>query len=176
MRVLLFLLDTFFFFLVGAALLRAWMNHLRVSMQAQPGRFVMALTDWLVQPLRKILPGALAKGRIDGGSLVAAVLLALVHALLWLLIAGGGELPWGAVPVLGLKFFVRALLQGLMMLLIVYAVLSWVNPRSPLMGLMERLCSPITSPLRRAIPLVGGVDLSVLVLIIALQVGLMLLG
>lgn len=176
MRVLLFLLDVFFFFFVGAALLRAWMNHLRVSMQAQPGRFVMALTDWLVQPLRKVLPGAVAKGRIDGGSLVAAVLLALLHAFLWLLIAGGGELPWSALPVLGLKFFVRALLQGLMMLLIVYAVLSWVNPRSPLMGLMERLCSPMVTPVRRVVPLVGGVDLSVLVLIIALQVGLMLLG
>ena len=54
MRVLLFLLDTFFFFLVAAALLRAWMNHLRVPMQVQPGRFVMAITDWLVQPLRRL--------------------------------------------------------------------------------------------------------------------------
>jgi YggT family protein len=176
MRILLFLLDTLFFFLVAAALLRAWMNHQRVSMQGQPGRFVMALTDWLVQPLRKILPGAVAKGRVDGGSVAAAVLLALLYAVLWLLAAMGADAPWGAAPLLGLKFLVRALLQGLMALLIVYAVLSWVQPRSPLMGLMERLTAPMVAPLRRVIPLVGGVDLSVLVLIIALQVGLMLLG
>lgn len=176
MRILLFLLDTFFFFLVAAALLRAWMNHLRVPMQVQPGRFVMAITDWLVQPLRRLLPAFIAKGRIDGASLVAAVLLALVHAGLWLLIASGGEVPWAAVPVLGLRFLVRDLLQGLMLLLIVYAILSWVQPRSPVMGLLDRLCSPIVAPVRRVVPLVGGVDLSVLVVIIALQVGLMLLG
>lgn len=176
MRILLFLLDTVFFFLVAAALLRAWMNHQRVSMQGQPGRFVMALTDWLVQPLRKLLPAAVVKGRIDGGSLIAALLLALLHAALWLFLAMGVEAPWSAVPLLGLKFLLRALLQGLMLLLIVYAVLSWVQPRSPLMALLDRLTSPMVAPLRRVIPLVGGVDLSVLVLIIILQVGLMLLG
>jgi YggT family protein len=176
MRILLFLLDTLFFFLVAAALLRAWMNHQRVSMQGQPGRFVMALTDWLVQPLRRILPGAVAKGRVDGASVVAAVLLALLHAVLWLLVAMGTDAPWSAVPLLGLKFLLRSLLQALMALLIVYAVLSWVQPRSPLMALMERLTAPMLAPLRRVIPLVGGVDLSVLVLIVALQVGLMLLG
>ncbi|MFT5934772.1 MAG: YggT family protein, partial [Hydrogenophaga sp.] len=45
MRVVLFLLDTVFFFLVASALLRAWMNHLRIHMSAQPGRFVIAMTD-----------------------------------------------------------------------------------------------------------------------------------
>lgn len=177
MRILLFLLDTVFFLLTGAALLRAWMNHLRVPMQAQPGRFVMAVTDWLVQPLRRVLPGAIAKGRIDGASLVAAVLLALLHALLWLLIATGGE--WasgGAWVMLAARFLLRTLLQALMLLLIVYAVLSWVNPRAPAMGLLDRLCAPIVAPVRRVVPLVGGVDLSVLIVIVLLQIGLMLLG
>ena len=35
---------------------------------------------------------------------------------------------------------------------------------------------PVLRPVRRIVPTVGGVDLSVLVLIIVLQVGLMLLG
>ena len=55
-RILDFLLETAFFVLIAAALLRAWMNWLRVSMFAQPGSFVMALTDWLVKPLRRTLP------------------------------------------------------------------------------------------------------------------------
>jgi len=176
MRILLFLLETLFFFLVGAALLRAWMNHLRVPMQAQPGRFVMAVTDWLVQPLRRVLPAAIAKGRIDGASLVAALLLAGLQALLWLLIASGGEFPAMAWALLALRFLVRTVLQGLMLLLIVYAVLSWVNPRAPAMGLMDRLSAPIVAPVRRVVPLVGGVDLSVLIVIVLLQIGLMLLG
>ena len=50
-RILSFLLDTLFFVLIGAALLRAWMNRLRINMRVQPGVFVMAVTDWLVKPL-----------------------------------------------------------------------------------------------------------------------------
>jgi YggT family protein len=63
-----------------------------------------------------------------------------------------------------------------MLLLIVYAVLSWVNPRAPAMGLLDRLCAPIVAPVRRVVPLVGGIDLSVLIVIVLLQIGLMLLG
>lgn len=176
MRILLFLLDTLFFFLVAAALLRAWMNHLRVPMQAQPGRFVMALTDWLVQPLRRVLPAAVAKGRIDGASLVAALLLASLQALLWLLMATGGDFSAVDWIQLALRSLLRTVLQGLMLMLIVYAVLSWVNPHAPAMGLLDRLSAPIVAPVRRIVPLVGGVDLSVLVVILLLQIGLMLLG
>lgn len=183
MRVVLFLLDVLFFFLVGAALLRAWMNHLRLPMQVQPGRFVIAITDWLVQPLRRVLPQALARGRVDMGSVLAAVLLALLHAFIVVLLFTGGSmeaLGGGSVLVGGLvlaaKQLLRTVLQGLMLLLIGYAILSWVQPHSPVMGLLDRLCAPLVRPVRRVIPTVGGVDLSVLVLIVALQVGLMLLG
>ena len=75
-----------------------------------------------------------------------------------------------------LRILVRTLLQGLMILLIGYAILSWLQPQSPVMGTLDRLCAPILRPVRRIVPLVGGVDLSVLVVIILLQVGLMLLG
>ncbi|MNR68041.1 YGGT family protein [compost metagenome] len=63
-----------------------------------------------------------------------------------------------------------------MVLLLAYAVLSWVQPHSPVLVTLDRLCAPILRPVRRVVPMVGGVDLSVLVLVILLQVGLMLLG
>jgi YggT family protein len=183
MRIALFLLDTLFFFLVAAALLRAWMNHLRVPMWAQPGRFVMAVTDWIVAPVRRILPAGVAKGRVDWGSLVAALLLCLIYAGIWLVVAMGfsafaasSSAVMSALPVLALKQLLRTLLQGLMLLLIVYAVLSWVQPQSPVMATLERLCAPVLRPVRRIVPTVGGVDLSVLVLIVLLQVGLMLIN
>lgn len=183
MRVLFFLLETLFFLLVAAALLRAWLNHLRINMSAQPGRFVMALTHWLVGPVRKVLPRALIQSRVDWGSIVAASLLSIVYAVLWLLLlgwvsAGGVSLVgWGiAIPTLAFKLLLRVVLQGLMVLLLVYAVLSWVQPASPVMGTLERLCAPLLRPIRRVLPLIGGVDLSVLVLIVLLQVGLIALG
>lgn len=183
MQIVLFLLDTLFFFLVAAALLRAWMNHLRVPMWAQPGRFVMAITDWVVSPVRRILPAALAKGRVDWGSLMAVALLGLAYGGLWVTLAFGlasssasATAMMLAVPLLALKMVLRALLQGLMVLLLVYAVLSWVQPQSPVLVTLDKLCAPILRPVRRVIPTVGGVDLSVLVLIVLLQVGLMLIA
>jgi len=181
MRIVLFLLDTLFFFLVAAALLRAWMNLQRVQMSVQPGRFVMAITDWIVKPVRRVLPRALAQSRIDWGSLLAAELLALLHAILTLLLLQGSALfeqaDWlAAVPLMAGVFVLRTVLQGLMVLLIVYAILSWVQQQSPVMGMLDRLLSPLLRPIRRVVPLVGGVDLSVLLLIVLLQVGLMVVG
>lgn len=181
MRILLFLLDTLFFFLTGAALLRAWMNTRRLRMTQQPGLFVMALTDWIVRPVRRVLPRAWAQASVDWGSVVAGVLLALLYATLWHLLVEGmaGWVPgadWRVgVPVLMLTFLVRTVIQGLMLLALAYAVISWVQPMSPVYGTLDRLIEPLLRPIRRILPSVGGVDLSVLVLLVLLQIGLMLL-
>lgn len=183
MRVILFLLDTVFFVLVAAAFLRAWMNRLRVQMQGQPGRFAIAVTDWLVKPVRRILPKALSQSRFDWGSVMAAVLLALLYGGLWLAIATGLTAS-AASPVAMLAgiatvagtFLLRVLLQGLMVLLFMYAVLSWVQPGSPVIGTLDRLVSPVLNPVRKVVPTIGGVDLSVLVLLLLLQVALMVIG
>lgn len=183
MKVLFFLLETLFFFLVGAALLRAWMNQLRINMSGQPGRFVMALTHWLVAPVRRVLPKAMVQSRIDWGSLMAALLLALIYGGLWLALVtvvspmeGAPVASMLAIPSLAFKLLLRVLLQGLMVLLLAYAVLSWVQPASPVLTTLERLCGPILKPIRRFLPLIGGVDLSVMVLIVLLQIGLIMLG
>ncbi len=183
MGVVLFLLDTVFFFLAASALLRAWMNHLRVHMSAQPGRFVIAMTDWLVQPMRRVLPRSLAQSRVDWGSLMAALLLAIAYGGLWLALVTAfspGSVSSAAmllaIPAMAFKLLLRTVLQGLMVLLLAYAVLSWVQPHSPVLATLDRLCAPLLRPVRRIIPTVGGVDLSVLVLIILLQVALMVLG
>ena len=183
MRVALFLLDTVFFFLVASALLRAWMNHLRIHMAAQPGRFVIAMTDWLVKPVRRLLPRGMAQSRVDWGSLMAALLLAIAYGGLWLTLAtafspvsASSAAMLLAIPTLAIKLLLRTVLQGLMVLLLVYAVLSWVQPHSPVLETLDRLCAPLLRPLRRIIPTTGGVDLSVLVLIILLQVALMILA
>ncbi len=183
MRVWFFLLETLFFFLIAATLLRAWMNHLRIHMSAQPGRLAMALTDWLVQPVRRILPASMARSRFDWGSVMAAILLALAYGGLWLMltsatigITASSAAMVLAIPTLAIKLLIKVLLQGLMILLLGYAILSWVQPGSPVMATLDRLCAPILRPVRKVVPLIGGVDLSVLVLIILLQVGLILLG
>jgi YggT family protein len=182
MQILLFLLDTFFFFLIGAALLRAWMNTRRLRMTQQPGIFVMAVTDWIVQPLRRTLPRAWAQANADWGSFCAALILALAYAALWHLLSGGqvaGVEGLGvvfAIVLLAVMFMLRTVLMGLMLLALAYAVLSWVQPYAPMQATLSRLIEPVLAPIRRIIPQIGGVDLSVLILIIVLQVGLIVIA
>ena len=184
-RILSFLLESIFFVLIAAALLRAWMNWLRVNMRGQPGVFVMAVTDWLVKPLRLALPKSVAQSKIDWASLLAAALFALIYGVVWILlftvILSG--LGWAAMdPVMllsllgfALKMLLRVTLQSMMIMVIGFAILSWVQPGSPAYSLLGRLTEPLLASLRRVIPSVGGVDLSAIVLIVALQIGLMVL-
>lgn len=183
MNVLLFLLETLFFVLLAAALLRAWMNHLKISFGAQPGPFVLAVTQWLVSPVRRLLPVLMQQSRFDWGSLMAAFLLALAYGGIQvglMSMASVGGVSGGAVLLtilaLALKILLRTLLQGLMVLVLIYAVFSWVQPDSPVQARLDRLCAPVLRPVRRWVPLVGGVDLSVLVLVLLLQIGLMLVA
>ena len=182
MRILGFLLEVVFQLLVGGALLRAYMNGLRASMQAQPGRFVMALTDWIVKPLRRALPSAIGRARTDWASLLAAAVLAALYALLWGalvgVVYGGAALSTAGAGLLSLalSFFLRVALQTLSLLVLGYALLSWLQPFSPLYGTLARLVEPLLAPLRRWLPAIGGIDLSPMVLLLLLQVGVMLLG
>jgi YggT family protein len=178
MRALSFLLETAFYLLIGAALLRAYMNWLRLSMTAQPGTFVMALTNWLVKPLRRALPQALARSKVDSASLFAATLLSLLYALLAALLFGwfSGDVPVLAVLAFAVKMLLRVALQALTIVVFAYVIISWVQPGSYGHGLLSRLVEPPLSPLRRIVPMIGGIDLSAMALLLLLQVGLMLLG
>jgi YggT family protein len=166
-----FLLDVVAGLLGGACLLRLYMQHQRVPFGNPIGRFVFALTDWLVLPLRRVLP---SYRRWDSASLVAAYLIELAQfALLWALIGRGG---FESVILLAIFGLVRLAISTATALVIVYAVLSWVQNDSPLSDVMDRLCAPMLRPIRRVIPLVGGIDLSPLVLLVLLQVLSMLLA
>ena len=160
----------------GACLLRLYMQQQRIPMSSRAGNpigpFIFALTDWLVLPLRMALPKVAA---LDVASLVAAVLLELgQYLVLWLL--QGATQSLALMAVLALFGVVRVALSGLIGLVMVYALLSWVQAQSPASDLLDRLVAPLLSPIRRHLPLVGGVDLSPLALLLLLQVLTMLTG
>lgn len=171
-----YLLEIVVGLLTGACLLRLYMQYQRIPLSARSGnpmgRFIFALTDWLVLPLRRALP---AIGSLDTASLVGAYLLQMVEfGLLWLLL--GANTNPVAVPVLAVFGLARVAVTGLIGLVIVFAVLSWVQAQSYLSDLIERLVAPLLAPIRRVVPLLGGVDLSPLALLVLLQIALIVLG
>ncbi len=167
-----FLLDVVGGLLTGACLLRLYMQWQRVPFSNPVGALVFALTDWLVMPLRRVIPPT---GRWDVSSLAAAVLLQLAQYVLLILLLGAGA-AWAWLPWMALFGLARVVVSGLMGLLIVYAVMSWVQARSPLSAVIARLCEPVLRPFRRVIPLMGGIDLSPLVVLVLLQVAMIVLG
>jgi YggT family protein len=165
-QILSFLLDVAAGLLGGACLLRLYMQHQRIPFGNPVGRFVFALTDWIVLPLRRVLPSV---RRWDTASLVAAYLVQLAqYAILWLV--AGRAMSAVLLPLLALFGLLRMAITGLIVLMIAYAVLSWVRADSPVVDVIDRLCAPLLRPLRRVIPLVGGIDLSPLAFLVLLQI------
>ena len=152
--------------LVGAAcLLRLAMRWRRMSFANPVGRFVQALSDWLVLPLQRLLP---AGGHLDVPSLLAVWLLKLVqYAMLMSLLASQ---RWSVLPVLALLGVGKLAVSVGTAIVIVAAVMSWMQNRTLLTDVLERLAEPMLAPLRRVIPLVGGIDLSPLAAVVVLQV------
>lgn len=159
--------------IAGTCLLRFLMQWQRISFQQPLGRFVFSMTDWLVLPLRKVMP---ARSVWDGSTWVAAWLIKLVqYLLLWLLAGANGSLAW--LPLVSLVGLAQLGVSALSALVLVLAIMSWVNPGSPMHALTMRLCEPFLRPFQRVVPLVGGVDLSPLVLLLVLQMlGMLLSG
>jgi YggT family protein len=163
---------------IGAALLgsllvlRAYMGWLGMPGRNPLAQFTLALTQWIVGPISRLLP---RRGRIDWASLVAALIVAAVFVSLLMLLLG---LPLSPLLVLAgaLLQVLRWALYMAMWLTILYAILSWVNPHAPIAPALAMLVRPFLAPIQRVLPMVGGVDLSPVVLIVLINVALMVLG
>lgn len=107
-QIVSFLLDVIGGLLTGACLLRLYMQLQRIPFTNPVGRLVFALSDWLVMPLRRVIPPT---GRWDMSSLAAAVLLQLAqYVLLWLVLGAGAGWTW--LPWLALFGLVRVAVSG----------------------------------------------------------------
>jgi YggT family protein len=72
--------------------------------------------------------------------------------------------------------FLQWILYGFMAMLVIEAIFSWVNPHAPLAPFIRALNEPLLRPLRKVVPLVGNLDLSLLVALILLQIAQLVLG
>lgn len=161
--ILQLIVDTVAGVLGGVLLLRFWMQVIRVRPPSSIGQFTFTLTDWLVRPLRRIVPGM---GGYDWASLIGAFLVVLVASSVLLLQGTPGQF----VVLVALYRFLNWIIYGFMGLLIIEVIFSWINPHAPLAPFVRALTDPLLRPLRRVIPPVGGLDLTVLVALILLQI------
>lgn len=166
-----FLLRTLFDLMACAFFLRFWMQWARVPFQNAFAQFIVKVTDFVVRPTRRVLPGVFG---LDWASLLWLVLAQLLSILVlhWLqeypFVAAGTQVLPGFL-LMALAAALRLSLYVLMGLIILQAVVSWVNPFSPLAPVFYALSRPVLAPFQRIIPPIGGVDLSPLAAVVVVQ-------
>ena len=168
-----FVLDALFHLFILAALVRFWMQAFRAPARNPIAQFTMALTDFAVKPLRRVIPGLF---NLDWASLVVAWTGELLLQVLLVLIAGAGFNGEVLSVLLFLAFvkLIRLSIYVFMGALIIQAVLTWVSPRHPMTPFFTALTRPFLAPFQRAVPPIGGVDITPLLVLIAFQLVLML--
>ena len=174
MDALNFILDSLLSLAVYAFLLRFLLSLVRADTRNPLSQAVLSLTNWLVLPLRRILP---AMGRLDTASLVALLAVQLAATLLMFRLRVGALVPFVPLVQIGLISLATTTIRLFQVLIFIYALLSFIAPGtySPVVGLLSSLCEPLLRPLRRLLPVVGGLDFSPLVALIGLQALLILI-
>jgi YggT family protein len=166
MQAVLFLIDTAFSLYLMVMILRLWLQLVRADFYNPFSQFVVKATNPLVLPLRRVIPSI---GRLDTASLVLAYGIMLVKLLVLQLIQSGQVV---LVPslVLSVIFLIKEILTLLFWILVIRALLSWFSQgRSPVEYVMHQLTEPLLRPVRNILPPLGGLDLSVLVVLVGLQ-------
>lgn len=171
LEALKFLVRTGLDLMACAFFLRFWMQWTRVPYHHPFAQFVMKVTDFAVRPLRRFVPGFFG---VDWSSLLLLLLAELlsVLAVSWLMgypfTAAGTQVVPGFL-LLGLASTLRLVLYVLMGLLILQAVLSWINPFSPHAPMFYALVRPVLVPFQKIIPPVGGVDITPIAALVVIQ-------
>lgn len=175
MDALNFIVESLLSLAVYAFLLRFLLPLLRADFRNPLSQAVLSLTNWLVLPMRRILP---PMGRVDTASLVALIAVQLLATFLMFRLRVGALIPFMPLIQVGLIALVTTTIRLLQVLIFVYALLSFIAPGtdSPVVGLLSSLCEPLLRPLRRLLPVVGGLDFSPLVALIGLQALLILIS
>lgn len=166
MLTLTFLVKTVIDLYVMILLLRIWMQWSQLDFYHPFSQFIAKITQPLVNPLRRI---ALSVGPIDSASLLLAFLLMTIKYPLLLLIQGGTI----SINPYNLLFGLIALLKSagylLFLMMITRSLMSWVSQgHNPLDLAIYQLTEPVIAPIRRLVPVMNGIDCSIMIVILIL--------
>jgi YggT family protein len=170
-QTLIFLVTTAGDLFVLALLLRFILQTVRAPARNQLSAFLAALTDFVVRPVRRAIPGWWG---LDFATLVLAWLAACLELGIVLMIKGydlssAGGIAVAALAALGVLNLVRLALYIVMVAVIVQAVLSWVQPYNTLAPLLGSVTRPFLRPFQQRVPTIANVDLSPFFVLIICQ-------
>jgi YggT family protein len=161
MEAIRYIVDTLLWLLTLAFMLRLMFQLVRADFRDPMADAIVRITNWLVMPLRRLLPPI---RKVDTATVVAVLLMACLRSFVVIELSG--------LQITDVELFVRITLMDLLRLvlniylfaMLLYALSSYVSPGgyAPGVRLLAQLCEPILKPVRRIIPPIGQIDFSVL--------------
>lgn len=164
---LFYLISTLFEVYLWIVMLRMILQVVRADFYNPISQLVWQLTQPIVLPLQKVFP----KWRqYDTAAAVVLFVVAVVYVFVATAFMGYNVSILGALWYAVLKLIVLAL-NLCTFALVIQAILSWVGPgvNNPAGSILWSINEPMLRPVRRVIPPFSGLDLSPLIVIVALQ-------
>ncbi len=174
MEAIRYIVDMLLWLLLLAFVLRLLFQLVRADFRDPMADAIVRVTNWLILPLRKMLPPV---GKIDTATVVAVVLVAAARTFIMLAMGGGGGGDWFVFLRVALLDLVGLVLRVYLFAMLLYWLTSFVSQSSyaPGVRLLAQVCEPILKRVRRIIPRIGQIDFSVLWVSIAIGALLVLL-
>ena len=167
-----FLIETLFGLYILIVMLRLLLQWARADFYNPLSQFIVKATQPALAPMRGTLP---AIGGIDLACVV--LLVVLQFGELWL-IAGilGQRAPVSVLLVFSVAELLQLTIYIFLFSILIQVIMSWINPGSynPVLGVLYSLNEPLLAPARRLVPPIGGLDLSPIVVMVALQLAAIL--
>ena len=165
---LLFVVGIVFGLLVFTVLLRLVLQLVRADFYNPISQFIMRVTNPLLLPLRRIIPGLFG---IDMAAVVLLVIIEALEIVVTHLLQGIGL----HTPLLFLSELVGMIIQNTAQLfffsILAMVIISWLNPGAsyhPIGQLVHQIAEPLLRPARKILPPFNGIDLSPILAIIFL--------
>lgn len=167
MEAINYLLGVLFNTVLMVLIVRVWLQLVRADFYNPLSQFVVKVSNPIVIPMRRIIPGF---GGIDLATLLLAYIVASLKFVLIPLL-NGGAIDITSALILGLIYLVKQSGVLLFIIMLVMALMSWVvQGYNPTQVIFHQLTDPVLRPIRRIIPNIGGLDLSILVAFLLLNV------
>jgi YggT family protein len=174
MEAIKYIVDMLFLLLTLAFVLRLLFQWVRADFRDPVADAIVRVTNWLIMPLRRVLPPI---GKIDTATVLAVIAVAALRTFADFALAGVGVGDIALFLRIAVVNLVDLVLYIYLFALLIYALTSFVSPGgyAPGVRLLSRLCEPLLKPVRRIIPPIGQIDFSVLWVSIAIGALLVLL-
>ena len=169
----IFLIDTLVSLYILAIMLRFLLQWTNAEFYNPISQYLVKITHPPIKFLRRYVPSV---GKIDTSSIVLALALQMTANYI-ILILKGFSVGLGALVLLSFSHLLSMLINILIFAVFARAIMSWLNPGTfdAATSILYSLTEPVLTLCRKLIPELGGLDLSPLLAIIALQLAKMII-